>query len=50
MKNKENIKTIIGACLLAAFITLFIIGFNNGEVQSVLIKAANICLECIGIG
>jgi len=48
--KSEKSKTVIGICLLAVFITLFVIGFTNGEATTVFIKAANICLECIGIG
>lgn len=50
LMNSEKKKTIIGCVLLVAFIALFLIGFCNGEYNTVLTKAKNICLECIGIG
>jgi len=55
MENKNidhnnRLKTIIGIGLFIVFTLLFIIGFTNGEAVTVFTKAANICLECIGIG
>ena len=44
MRNK--IRTVVFT-LGIAFIML---GIYRGEVGKVLIKAINICLECIGIG
>ncbi|MDO5725357.1 MAG: CD1871A family CXXC motif-containing protein [Tissierellia bacterium] len=43
---KKRLKYII---LLASIISIFI-GIYREEVSTVLIKAINICLECIGIG
>lgn len=34
---------IVGACAL-------LLGISRGEVQTVLMKAIRVCLECIGIG
>ena len=47
--NKDfiNIVRIIIGCVGAAFV---IAGILNGNAGRVLIKAINICLECIGIG
>lgn len=36
--------------ILALLLALFIIGISTGSIQTVLDKAVNICLECIGIG
>lgn len=38
----------LGLLLLSA--ALMFGGIRNGEQETVLIKAVNICLECIGIG
>lgn len=36
--------------ILIDSIGLIIVGISKGEVATVLTKAINICLECIGIG
>ena len=36
--------------VLAIAVGLIAIGATNGEVRTVITKATNICLECIGIG
>ena len=36
--------------LLAAAVVMIVAGLANGESRTVLQKAVNICLECIGIG
>ena len=48
----ENKKVVAGLriCLLAVGITLFVVGIFNGGLNDVLIKAINICTECIGLG
>lgn len=43
-------KRLISALLLLAGIALVAVGVWRGEVQAVLMKAVNLCLECIGIG
>ena len=46
----EKTKAIVGAVLFLVFTAMFIIGCMTPEVGIVFKKAANICLECIGIG
>ncbi len=38
------------ACLYAAAIALVVLGVLNGGMYDVLVKAINICTECIGLG
>lgn len=40
----------IRAAVLLAGISLTAVGIARGETATVLKKAINICLECIGIG
>lgn len=48
----ENKKVMAGLRigLLVVGVTLFVIGIFNGGLNDVLIKAINICTECIGLG
>ncbi|NLY86600.1 MAG: hypothetical protein GX077_09650 [Tissierellia bacterium] len=46
MKVKEGLRWI----LLIASIASIVIGIFREEVLTVLVKAINICLECVGIG
>ena len=36
--------------LYALAVVLIVLGINNGGMRDVLIKAINICTECIGLG
>lgn len=45
MKNKK-----IGLALLALSLAFIGLGAYRREVDTVFIKAINLCLECIGIG
>lgn len=47
MKSARRTIPIVLLVLSAGFLVL---GVLNGEVAIVLSRAANICLECIGIG
>ena len=47
--KKEPPKILI-AILLAAALGICIYGAATGQAQEVFIKAANICMECIGLG
>ncbi len=48
MGNKPKI-SVRTACLITACAFVFY-GFTRGEAVTVLNKAVNICLECIGLG
>ena len=48
MKKKNN--RIITYILLVLAIGMCIYGAVTGEMQTVLTKAINICMECIGLG
>lgn len=37
-------------CILAVSVMLIVVGVINGGMRDVLIKAINICTECIGLG
>ena len=43
-------RTVIRSVLLLAALGFIFYGIGRGEVETVFIKAVNICLECIGIG
>lgn len=43
-------KTFLQIALLLVGVALLVLGIFGGEVTTILQKATNICLECIGIG
>lgn len=43
-------RNMITAALLAVSIALVVAGVMTGEPDTVLNKAINVCMECIGIG
>lgn len=43
-------KRLLGFALLIIGLSFTAFGFSRGENTTVLKKAVNICLECIGIG
>ena len=44
---KEKLPTILILALAGIFL---LIGIGRGETQTVYRKAANLCMECIGLG
>ena len=46
----ERKKSIIAVSVIVLGIAFLAFGIYRGEVDVVLRKAVNICLECIGIG
>lgn len=47
---KQKPKWLLTAIFIILFAAIFIVGAFSPEVNVVLKKATNICLECIGIG
>ncbi len=43
-------KTFIQGMLLLLAVHMITVGVSRGEMSTVLNKAVNICLECIGLG
>jgi len=43
-------KRLLWIALFALGLVMCLFGWARGEALTVLIKGANICLECIGIG
>ncbi|MDL2300566.1 thioredoxin [Clostridiaceae bacterium OttesenSCG-928-D20] len=48
--NKPQNRSIIGFTLLTLSVAMIALGIYRNEVSTVLMKAINICLECIGLG
>ena len=50
-EKKEKLIVLVLRCVIAALAVAFIIaGALNGGARDVLVKAINICMECIGLG
>jgi len=49
-KEVFSVQKTIRMLLYAAAAVLIVLGVMRGEAQDVLIKAINICTECIGLG
>lgn len=47
---KEKTKNILAFSVIAIGILFICVGVYRNEIEVVLRKAVNICLECIGIG
>ena len=47
---KKDIPLWVTAVLIAAAVGYIAFGIYRGEVNTVLAKAINICMECIGLG
>ena len=50
IKKSARKITIIRIVLIAAAAVMIVAGILNGSMRDVLIKAINICTECIGLG
>ncbi len=48
--EKHTVQNAVRAVVLAAAVIFLIHGIMNGSMQDVLVKAVNICTECIGLG
>ncbi len=49
-KTTQQKRILLQTGLLALAVLFMAVGWAKGEVQMVLEKSVNICLECIGIG
>lgn len=47
---RHNIWSLLIAAAAIAFILVGLFRVNGNEVKTLLMKAINICMECIGIG
>ena len=50
MSRKERRMRLLSAALLAAALCMCIGGAAAGEAEAVFMKAATVCMECIGLG
>ena len=49
-KNGKLIRYLVPAAVLLVGVGFMIVGATNGQAATVLKKAVNICMECIGLG
>jgi len=50
MNRQTNHLPRIRLTVFAAAVILLVLGVRNGGARDVLVKAVQICMECIGIG
>ena len=50
MAEKNTHLMGVRICLYCIAAVLIVLGIRNGGMRDVLIKAINICTECIGLG
>ena len=48
--EKEKKLRIVKIALLVVAVIFIIAGIKNGSMEDTLIKAVNICTECVGLG
>ncbi len=49
-EQKKELPAAVTILLLLLAIALCLLGIHQGETAEVFRKAANICMECIGLG
>ena len=49
-KMKKQHSSWIGIGIALVGVVFMVVGIFRGEMATVLMKAVNICLECVGIG
>lgn len=49
-KPEPKHKTLIQAVIVVAAVLFIVLGVLNGSAWDVLVKAINICTECVGLG